>query len=233
VSGEELHWYETDELENIPSTPGLYAWYAVPVAGPPDWQIDLDAQGRDQGGLNFGSFLANHTRRLRSPTLDVDAKGHLWSAWRGSLTETGTQALAGHLERLAEQGSGPGAHLRWALQHAPARELLASVLVEASPRLSAPIYIGVARNLRERLGQHVEALVRAAELLGDGTALTTELRGKFGGRAVEAGLSMDELRIAALPMPEFEGLAEAELRRIVEAAEFVLNRWHHPLFGER
>lgn len=234
MASDELHWYQTDEVSDIPLEPGLYAWYAVPVAGPLDWQPDFDAEGRDRGGQNFGTFLAKHTLRLRTPTLDIQAKGHLWSSWSGSLTEAGTTALARHLDKLADQATpAAGASLRWALQNGPARERLAAVLVDASPRLSAPIYIGVAKNLRQRLGQHVESLLEAHARLDAGDVLTPRLRGKFGGRAAEAGLSLDDLKIAVLPVPTFAGLSDRDLRRIVEAAEFVLNRWHHPLFGER
>lgn len=234
VASDELHWYEADELEEIPTSPGLYAWYAVPVAGPLDWQPEHDDDGNDLGSQNFGSFLAKHTHRLRSPTLAVQAKGHLWAAWSGSLTEAGTQTLAEHLDQLGgPEAQGPGAKLKWALHNSDARQVLASVLVAASPRLSSPIYIGVAKNLRERLGTHIDNFNAAAELLGTDAALPSELRNKFGGRVAEAGLALDDLRIAALPVPEFAGLSDIDLRNIAEAAEFVLNRWHHPLFGER
>lgn len=230
----ELLWFTTTELDDIPVTPGLYAWYAVPVAGPPDWQAEFDAKGHDRGGHNFGGFLANHTRRLRSPTMSIEAKGHLWSSWTGSLTEAGTQSLAGLLDRLPAQEEPKRAKsLHRALQSASARELLATVLVAASPRLSAPVYIGVAKNLRGRLGQHLEALVKARALLDSGGTLTDQLMSTFGGRAAEAGLGVDDLRIAALPVPQLEGAADLDSRQVAEAAEFVLNRWHHPLFGER
>ena len=230
----ELQWFTTTQVDDVPVAPGLYAWYAVPVACPPDWQAEFDAQGQDRGGQNFGSFLAQHTRRLRTPTMRIEAKGHLWSSWTGSLAEAGTLSLAALLERLAgEEEPRLAKNLFWALRNSTARELLATLLIDASPRLSAPVYIGVAKNLRERLSQHLEALVKAHVLLDGGTKLTDELSGKFGGRAAEAGLGVDDLRIATLLVPEFAGLEDNELRRVAEAAEFILNRWHHPLFGER
>lgn len=230
----ELHWYKTTEADDVPADPGLYAWYAVPVAGRPDWQTEFDAHGQDRGAHNFGSFLAKHTRRLRTPTMTIQAKGHLWSSWSGSLTESGAQILAELLDQLAVQEEPRVASkLHWALRNPSAREVLATVLISASPRLSAPVYIGVATNLRQRLSEHVQALTAATNLLGRAEPLTAELRGSFGGRAAAAGIGIDDLRFAALPVPDFAELTGPELRRVAEAAEFVLNRWHHPLFGER
>jgi hypothetical protein len=168
------------------------------------------------------------------PTMSIGAKGHLWSSWTGSITETGTQRLAGLLDRLDPQEEPQTAReLHWTLQNASARELLARVLHDASPRLSAPVYIGVAINLRRRLSRHIDTLAKARNIIDGGGNLTDVLAHTFGGRAAEAGLGIDDLRIAVLPVPEFAELTENDLRRIAAAAEFVLNRWHHPLFGER
>ena len=230
----DLLWFKTTELERIPAVPGLYAWYAVPVIGQPDWQTDFDDEGRDQGGQNFSSLLAKHTRRLRTPEMSIDAKGHLWSSWTGSLTETGTQRLAELLDRLAPLEEPQTAKdLHWTMQNSSARQLLATVLLDASPQLSAPVYIGVATNLRRRLSQHIDTLAKARDTINSGARLGDPLRGTFGGRAAEAGLGVDDLRIAVLPVLAFAELSTPDLRRIAAAAEFVLNRWHHPLFGER
>lgn len=231
----ELHWYRTDQVDAVPTEPGLYAWYAVPTAGSRDWRVDIDSTtGLDRGGRNFGRFLATYTRRLRSPTIRVKAQGHLWSEWAGSLSESGSQMLADHLDALADKSSpSAGKELSWALTSAQTREVLAAVLTEASPRLSAPVYIGVAENLRQRLGKHIDTITKAhAELKASG-ALTPALRGAFGGRAAEAGLTLADLRVAVLPVPSLGRLGVPDQRRLSEAAEFVLNRWHHPLFGER
>ena len=230
VGGEELHWYLADELEQVPNRPGLYAWYFVPLAGPLDWAEFIDDQsGSDLGVARFGDFLARHTDRVRLPGLSLRARGHLGADWLGRLDDQSSLTLAQNLRSLADGGPGRGASVRWALTNADARECLAQVLLSASPRLSPPIYIGVAKNLRGRLDEHMRDYGRAmAQPDDDG-----DLPSKFGERAAAAGLRVDELKVAVLPISELENLDDDELRKVAEAAEFVLNRWHRPMLGQR
>ncbi len=222
--------YDADKVDTVPSEPGIYAWYAVPIAGPKDWQVDLDASGHDRGGQNYASFLASHTNRLQHPTLRLDVKWHLWAAWNGELQDEGTSRLAQHIHDLPNASGA--SDLEWTLGHGPAREVLAQVLVETAPRLTAPIYIGVASVLSERLPQHIKDLAKAGALLSAGKDVPKKLAGKFGGRAAMSGLRIADLKVAVLPLPGLGSkLSDADNRRVSEAAEFVLNRWHHPILG--
>ncbi len=228
-----VHWFSADSIDGVVHEPGLYAWYAIPVAGVPDWMVDHDENGLDRGAYNYGSFLANYTERLRGPDLSMSLSGPFWAEWEGKALERGYQVLASNIRVLAEGGSARGAKLRWALQNPLARERLAAVLEAASPRLSAPIYIGVSLDLGGRLAEHMETLEKASAFLSVGDEVPQNLVGTFGARAAMAGLTVDELRVAVLPVPAMAGMAAGELRNIAEAAEFVLNRWHKPIFGER
>lgn len=232
-ANEEVQWFSADSLEAVANEPGLYAWYATPVAGVPDWMVDHDENGIDQGAHNYGSFLASYTERLRGPDLSMSLSGPFWAEWEGEAVERGYRVLASNIRTLAGGGAGRGEKLRWALQNPLARERLASVLEAASPRLSAPIYIGVSLDLGGRLAEHVEALSKVLDMLAVGGELPGALSGTFGARAAMAGLTMDELRVAVLPIPAMAGMTFADLRKVAEAAEFVLNRWHKPIFGER
>lgn len=233
MPAEEVLWFSAEFTEGIPNEPGLYAWYAVPVAGPPDYGVEHDEHGQDRGGYNFGSFLASHTLRLRSPDLDVSLAGPFWAEWAGSVTEHGYQVLASNMEKLAEGRSGRGAKLNWALHNSDARERLAAVLEAASPRLSSPIYIGVSVDLADRIRTHLDAHRRAQDSLDVGDDIPDDVAGTFGARAALAEIALDELRVAVLPVPIAAGIALADARKVAEAAEFVLNRWHKPIFGER
>lgn len=227
-------WYRTDELHKVPVEPGLYAWYAVPSAGVRDWRVDRDAHGHDRGGRNFARFLAWHTRTLQRRDLGIAARGRFWTRWRGSLNDTGTEILARHLESLsASRPNGPGADLVWALQHEARREVLAQILLKTSPGLSPPVYIGVAENLRKRIGTHISDLEKAMKQHRNRGSSSTSAHNNFGQRAIDSGLTLADLRVSVLPIRSAAELHSNQYRRVAQAAEFVLNRWYHPQFGER
>lgn len=229
-------WFGMSTASAAPKEPGIYAWYAVPEAGPADWQVTPGPGGADTGPELLAKFLGAHTKRLNSPPLKLSISWHLWAGWNGEVGDVGTQRLVDSLETMttptaARAGSKS---LHWALHNVSAREALAKVLLESAPRLVAPIYIGVARNLAERLPQHVKAFNAAsATLKAHGVVTSKQLKG-FGGRAAAAGLRHADLRVGVLPVAALAtGLTIAEQRQVVEAAEFVLNRWHRPILGRR
>jgi hypothetical protein len=60
-----IPWYQLRELSNVPDGPGLYAWYAVPVVGPPDLAT----------AEPMARLLAQHTLSLRHPDLAAEIPG--------------------------------------------------------------------------------------------------------------------------------------------------------------
>jgi hypothetical protein len=160
----------------------------------------------------------------------------LWGGWQGEVVDSGPKRFAEALESLdAPDYPGRGSkQLHWALHNAPAREALSKVVFDAAPRLTAPIYIGVAENLNERLPQHVKKYNGAREQILQGQSISPKQLKDFGVRAAAAGLRPADLRVGALPITSMaSGLTIGEQRKVAEAAEFVLNRWHRPILGRR
>lgn len=226
-------WYKVTEADTAPAEPGVYAWYVAPTAG--EYALaEAMVNGTDEGIAHFGKFLSEYSLKLRPPQFDITATGHLWAEWRGFIEERGSSRLAGAIDRVAEGKSEAGKKLIETMQRERTRRVLAQVLMEAAPRLVSPIYIGVATNLRERITQHVSGIRTVTKALADGDPVPAMLRGKFAERAAKAGFSEDDLRIGVMPIPDLGQNLDLELRReIAEAAEFVLNRWHHPILGRR
>lgn len=150
------------------------------------------------------------------------------------ITETGSQRLSTAIDRIAEGTGDAGKHLSTTMRAERTRRVLAQVLVEAAPRLVAPVYIGVATSLRERLTKHVRTFRTVKALIDDSKPIPDRLVNTFGERAATARFLEDEMRVGVYPVPSLDDdLDDALLRQVAEAAEFVLNRWHHPILGRR
>lgn len=229
----DLYWFDIPNVDEAPDEPGIYAWYVVPIAGEYALAEDL-ADGQDLAVARFGEFLSSHSRRLRHPDFRIQATGHLWAEWRGEITETGSQRLSHAIDRIAEGTGEAGKHLSRSMRAERTRRVLAQVLIEAAPRLVAPVYIGVATSLRERLATHVRTFRTVKKLLADEKPIPTKHLNTFGERAASSKFLEDEMRVGVYPVPALDDdLDEALLRQVAEAAEFVLNRWHHPILGRR
>lgn len=223
-----------DEVDRAEDEPGLYAWYATLVFGATDWQQRLDATtGHDLGMAAFGQLLASQTTRLTPPTIRVGAVGHLWARWAGQLDEGGTPEIKKAIAQThASPSAGPSA-LRKIIQREDLRAATAEVLSTCAPRVSAPIYIGVATRLRARLRQHVAALREGIDAIAaNGGMVPDDLRKSFGGRAAAAGFTEELLSVATVPIAS-DTLTVDDRRTIAEGAEFLLNRWARPILGRR
>lgn len=226
-------WFKADAVDSADQEPGLYAWYATLVFGAADWQQVLDPNGNDLGMASFGALLSDQTSRLVPPTIRIGAVGHLWARWSGPLTEGGSNEIKKAIGQTHNSpAAGPSA-LRTVMQREDLRQATADVLATCAPRVSAPIYIGVATNLRTRLKQHVTALRDGiTAIANNGGTPPAELRKSFGGRAASAGFTEDMLSVATFPIAPGQ-LTVDDRRTIAEAAEFLLNRWARPILGRQ
>jgi hypothetical protein len=217
-------WYAIDELGQVPTGAGLYAWYAVPIAGPHD----------RKSAEQLGKLLARHSRTLKHPDLRLEVTWHLGALWSGELPEGGVTSLASLLDDLATGvRKEPATDLYRTLGHAGHRQLLADVLLTAAPRLSAPLYVGISRGLRGRLHTHRSKYEAAREAIAAGDDPLAVLGNHLGTRLAAARIPPEALRVTALEVESLNGLTKAEARRISAAVEYVINRWQHPIFGEK
>lgn len=228
-----MTWLSASKLDAAEEEPGLYAWYARLVFGAADWQTMLNTDGEDLGMSRFGTLLNDQTSRLVPPTIRVGAVGHLWARWSGPLAEGGSAEIKKAI-RLTHRSpaAGPSA-LRSVMQREDLRQATAEVLSACAPQVTAPVYIGVAINLRTRLKQHVAKLRDGIDAItANGGTPPPELRRSFGGRAAAAGFTEDMLSVATFAIgPEL--LNVDDRRTIAEAAEFLLNRWSRPILGRQ
>lgn len=217
-------WFGINEVTRLPVGAGLYAWYAVPVTGPQDVA----------SSSALGDRLASHTRTFRHQPIALDVRWHLGARWTGEISESGISDFAQLIEDLSTNTRrGPGAELHKALHHALHRPHLAELLLQAAPRLAAPLYVGVAKGLRRRGMDHRRDYENARAAMQAGDDPLAAIGDKLGARLAAAKIPPEALRITPCRVDSMDGLTDVEWRRIAAAAEFVVNRWQRPLFGKR
>lgn len=216
-----LGFFRTVDVEKAPQSPGLYAWYGVLREGRRTCE--------DPAALK--AALVVHSERYQLQALRVWASGP-FARWTGELGDaTRANRIAG---RQVDTKPDPDEEnlvpsLEPAMGSVSAREHLVLVLEKAIPALTAPLYIGRARNLRDRLRQHVRALEKS----------TAGAR-TFAARAKSLGFSEESLAVQTVDFAVLlrqTGLApdqaDREARELIKTAEWLLNRWHRPQVGKR
>jgi hypothetical protein len=207
-------------------------------------------EGRDLGDERLRDVLARHTLRHALPNVRVSIRSSFESEWASVCPELsingflevlrgtfGTEDLEdGALERAIEAVDNT-------MQAPKKRQLLKSALEAAIPVISAPIYVGVSDNLRERLARHVAEMAKLAEASREDSSLRDRLAAdathpRFAVRAFAAGFSLDNLEVHVLDFSKISdetGLqhSTADLRDVAACAEWLLNRWHRPYLGRR
>lgn len=228
---------EPTDPRRAPDAPGLYAWYGHLDAGPVDWELD-PAAGEDKGRERLLALLNHHSARNNPPPLELRATANLNLGWRGDLDSTAATSVREVMDDMRDdEGSGPSA-LKRTLGSPVRREALVHALWQATPILSAPLYVGVTESLESRLRDHLDDLRRALDVVRRSPESREILRrrGKtFGARAVGAGYDLESLRVFTLNFDDvLDGqLDAAQARTVAEAAEWLLNRWQRPPLGRR
>ena len=112
------------------------------------------------------------------------------------------------------------------------REAFLALTSRSVPAFAAPLYIGVAKNLRTRLRTHKAVLLDQEWSMDGGTSEILHWREPLLNHGRGTVLPVDRLRILASEI-ELEGLSPDEARQTAEAAERFLNQTDCPLFGRR
>lgn len=205
--------YQWDDLDLTPEETGIYAWYMKPVLRPADL---TDYQSTRNNLL----LLA---KQLSIPNLNVEAKGNLSLKFKGNLL---------HEHLAIENGEGLSQLVESILEDNLKREIFANILENAIPHLMAPLYIGVARNIRRRLSQHRHHINRFRELVLKGQKEEFEnYEQKFALEVVKRGIPNGSLCVFVSTIQEKRHLEET--RKIAEAVETILNRLFYPIMGRR
>lgn len=209
--GHALTW---SEIDLAPETPGIYAWYSRLVVSKADIDVIVkrinevkqtdDAEARAQVEDALDRFIFSP---YRETPYQVALRGQLKPKFSGevihepSRSESLVSRLAANPERF---------------------RAISEILKTAAPWFTAPLYIGMAINLRSRLKQHRNKIVELRELQGHGAI----------DDAAEAGFANQVVARNFDPTNLFVHIAEVN----VDTGEHndlenILNRINYPIFG--
>ncbi|MDC6168390.1 GIY-YIG nuclease family protein [Paucibacter sp. XJ19-41] len=209
--GRSLTW---SEIDLAPESPGVYAWYSRLVIS----KADIDAvinrvrEAKEQGEAQARAEVEDALDQFifspyRETPYQVALRGQLKPKFSGevihepSRSESLVARLAANPERF---------------------RTVSEVLKTAAPWFTAPLYIGMAINLRSRLKQHRNKIVELRDLQGHGSI----------DDAAEAGFANQVVARNFDPTNLFVHIAEVN----VDTGEHndlenILNRINYPIFG--
>lgn len=206
--GRALAWSEIDQA---PQVPGVYAWYAKLVISKADVErviSDTKAaqalgviQSREviEDALNKFIFGPYH----ESP-YQIALRGQLKPRYSGEIQHEPAKS-----DSLVERLSTDPDRFR----------LIAEVLRDAAPWFTAPLYIGMAKNLRQRLRQHRNKIVELRDLHGR----DSNPEAGFANQIVARNFDPTNLFVHIAEV-NIEGGEHNDL-------ENILNRINYPIFG--
>lgn len=210
-AGRSLTW---SEIDLAPETPGVYAWYSRLVIS----KADIDAvinrvrEARQQGELQARAEVEEALDQFifspyRETPYQVALRGQLKPKFSGEVTHepSRSESLVGRLASNPERF-----------------RTVSEVLKTAAPWFTAPLYIGMAINLRSRLRQHRNKIVELRDLQGHGSI----------DDVAEAGFANQVVARNFDPTNLFVHIAEVN----VDTGEHndlenILNRINYPIFG--
>jgi hypothetical protein len=235
--------FTVETVGMAPDSPGIYAWYSSPTIGKADWAMIFE-DGVDVGSSRLGQSISRHTERHNLLPLQVDAVAGFSATFKGIIED-----YSYFIKGDGGQDSAIGnSKLQDVLSNPTWRGTLVQALMLSSVFFASPIYIGVAKSLQTRLGQHSRKLLKLTEGVKNDQTKRENLLKKsgeatvdnaFATRAVGKGFSPENLIAVTMrfDMLKLEGasasLSEEDMRSIAEAAEWLLNRWHRPVLGVR
>jgi len=202
------------KLKEAPEVPGVYAWYVRLFLGEADLREFESAvvyeRNRQTGGEEaiVSAMLQRHFfHPFQETAYKVRLDGALKPKYRGELEHepASSQTL---VDRLIDDPS----RLRQ----------IASVLNMAAPFFTAPLYIGMATNLRARLLKHKSLINSFAD--NPGTVGSDEGSAGFARQVVARGFNPTQLFVACIPIEGIENDEQNDL-------ENILNRINYPIFG--
>ena len=203
-----------EDIDLAPEEPGIYSWYLDPVLR----QADLvDSQSTKENLLRLAE-------QLMLPSFELEARGHLSLRFQGNLD---------HVHLASENSGGLSQLVESILNDDLKRDAFAKILGTAAPHLMAPLYIGVATNIRQRLRQHRYDIERYRELQRTGLkdSVIEDAKQKFALEIVKRGIPSRRLRVFI--SSTFEIQNNENVRETAEAVETILNRLFYPIMGRR
>lgn len=209
---EMYHWAE---ISNIPSSPGVYAWYYEVNISEKDITFFKDrienAKNKENGKpiKVVKSFLEEKVFKFfKEKEYKVDIYGELKPSYRGSLSrdQDGSTSLS---KRILEN---------------PSRiEVIKKYISDITPNFSSPLYIGKSDNLKRRLKSH-KRMIRNRKKGEIYNEEEPEEDRNFADRVVKNSMQPSFLYV------ETKVVEEGDINLDVEN---ILNRISFPIFGRR
>lgn len=203
-----LSWFE---LPQAPATPGVYAWYARIFVSDADLeQFERNIEAAKAAGSGADIVVTDMLERFvfhpfHETDYEVNVLGPLKPAYSGTLQHRPNVSRS-LIDRLVDQ---------------PERfRELAKLLEAVVPNFTAPLYIGMARNLHDRLNRHRSLIEQFSEGRPE---LVKDSESGFARQVVARRLPRTKLTVA---ITEFQ-TAAAEPQDL----ENILNRINFPIFG--
>lgn len=210
-AGRALTW---SEIDLAPETPGVYAWYSRLVISKADIDdiVNRVRMAQQESEAKARAEIENALDRFifspyRETPYQVALRGQLKPKFSGEVLHepSKSDSLIGRL------ASDPDRF-----------RTVAEVLRSAAPWFTAPLYIGMAINLRGRLKQHRNKIVELRDLQGQASI----------NDVAEAGFANQVVARDFDPTNLFVHIAEVD----VDTGEHndlenILNRINYPIFG--
>jgi len=242
--------YRLNEIDSIPESPGIYAWYASIQIGTSDWEKIIDSEGDDLGKENFKNVLAKHTQRYSPPSVKVNVNGSFRDSWAGKISP---DRYVKYVEAInsnspseeSEKFHFPGKEMERVLGKEFSRGRFAKLLTENSlPIFSAPLYIGKSDNLKQRVGEHCRDIEKWYEVAKKDPSHREKIKSIiFGGlandqipdifatRAIACGFNPENLEIYVLDIAQEMSVSLEQAKELASVYEWFLNTWNRPIFG--
>ncbi len=222
LNNDELFAFE--EVSDTNREPGLYAWYLRIRPGKSNIESPED----------FLKALKRITKQIRYPTLPMQLQGHLNMKLKGDLSHI----WYGH----DENSFSP--QFQEILNRSEERELLGQILELTVPLLTGPLYIGVSKNIRQRLQRHTRLIRKYRQEPQEDTTqdLPIEMEDDsedslqndedFAQRIVGRGINPNNLVVGVVYVshPQF---STERIRKAIETIETLLNRIFYPILGRK
>lgn len=221
------------DLDRAPESAGIYAWYAQLGLADEDWKPH-EKDGFDLAVGYLSSAIASYARIHEPSPVNVTGKGTYQLPWAGTLRRSSIADVPPD-----HQDTAVGAYLGELAAHPNVRRLLISLLRAATPVFASPLYIGVATNLRTRLGEHMAAYENARAALRQDPTLAARMQFEgesFGFRLAATGLQLDYLQCWVLPASlgsSDDDDTTPSARDVAKTAEWILQRIFLPVLGRR
>jgi hypothetical protein len=209
-----------EEVPDVAPKPGLYAWYL---------RIRL-GKSNIESSENFLKALQKITEQICYPTLTMQLQGHL------------NMNLKGHLKHIwyGHDENPFSDQLQELLNHPEERKVLGDILELTVPLLTGPLYIGVSKNLQERLSRHTELIQRYRQEHQEDLTLDANVDSKdslqndedFARRIVERKIDPNHLVVSVVYVSH-PHLSTERIRQAIGTTETLLNRMFYPILGRK